>query len=403
MPGRDVTLVLCTAGGDLLGAAAPLTVPSDGDRDIEDVVAAAGRALRVGVRLLRILDLPAEFDVGGARAVAYLAEVDATPSVDLAPWPAATMAPDPKRHCYAEPGGHQRDLDWATATLNDQGIGLTAAAVQARTWSLSSIWRMPTSRGLVWLKVAPAFCASEAAVMPLLDERVVPTVLGAAPSRILLADVPGDDQYGASGEELRSMARMLIDLQAEWIDRLPELERLDVVDKRAAAALPRVYSVVDRNRHELDGYTQRELDLIVEWLPERFAALEACGIPDTLVHGDFYPGNVRGTPGSYRILDWGDCGVGNPMLDLRPAFERLSPADQLGWISIWAGEWSRVVPGCDARHAAELVRPLGPIFGAIAYQKFLDNIEPSERRYFDGDPVHALRKAVVRNVSAPAA
>jgi hypothetical protein len=121
-----------------------------------------------------------------------------------------------------------------------------------------------------------------------------------------------------------------------------------------------------------------------------------------LVHGDFYPGNVRGTPGSYRILDWGDCGIGNPMLDLRPAFERLSPVDQLGWISIWAGEWSRVVPGCDARRAAELVRPLGPLFGAVVYQKFLDNIEPSERRYFDGDPVRALL-AVVRNVSAPAA
>jgi hypothetical protein len=394
MSGRDVTLVLCTADGDLLGAAAPLSVCCDWDRDVEELVATAGRALRVGVRLLRILDLPAGSGVGSARAVAYLAEVDATPSVDLAPWPAATMAPDPKRHCYAEPGGHQRDLDWATATLEDRGIRPTAAAVQVRTWSLSSIWRMPTDRGLVWLKVAPAFCASESAIMPLLDERVVPTVLGAAPGRILLADVPGEDQYGASGEELRSMARLLIDLQAEWIDRVPELERLDVVDKRAAAALPRIYSVVDRNRRLLDRDTQRALDMIVEWLPERFAALDACGIPDTLVHGDFYPGNVRGTPGSYRILDWGDGGIGHPMLDLRPAFERMSPVDQLDWISIWAGEWSRVVPGCDARHAAELVRPLGPLFGAVVYQKFLDNIEPSERRYFDGDPIRALRAAV---------
>jgi hypothetical protein len=62
-----------------------------------------------------------------------------------------------------------------------------------------------------------------------------------------------------------------------------------------------------------------------------------------------------------------------------------------------------VVPGCHARHAAELVRPLGPLLGAVVYQKFLDNIEPSERRYFDGDPVRALRKAVVRNMSAPVA
>lgn len=197
---------------------------------------------------------------------------------------------------------------------------------------------MPTNQGMVWLKVAPVFCAPEAAIMPLLDERVVPTVLGAGPCRVLLADVPGVDQYGASGEQVRAMARLLIDLQAEWTARVPELEEVGVVDKRASAALPRIYTVVDRVRGELDVEAQRQLDSLVEQLPERFAALEACGIPDTLVHGDFYSGNVRGRSGSYRILDWGDCGIGNPMLDLRPAFERLSPADQRGWISLWAEE-----------------------------------------------------------------
>lgn len=34
--------------------------------------------------------------------------------------------------------------------------------------------------------------------------------------------------------------------------------------------------------------------------PARFSEINRCGIPASLVHGDFHPGNVRGTPGSTR-------------------------------------------------------------------------------------------------------
>ena len=395
MPGLDVTLVLRTAHGELLGAAAPFTVENEWWRDVEDVVSGARTALGVEVRVLRILEVPDDTDFPGGGHVAYLAEVDRRPEhVPLGSWPDNPLLAHPNRLAFAEPGGHQRDLDWAAETLAARDIAVTGSPVQVRTWNLSSIWRLTTSVGLVWLKVTPPFCASEAVLMPLLDPGVVPTVLGAGLQRVLLADVPGQDQYDARGDELRSMVRMLIGLQASWVERVAELEALGVLDKRPHATLPRIHSVVDRTRHDLDDDTRRALDVLVEGLPERFAALAACGIPDTLVHGDFHPGNVRGSAGRYRILDWGDCGIGNPMLDLRPSLEYFTPYDQRGAISIWESEWSRQVPGCDARRAAALVRPLGPLYEAVVYQKFLDNIETTERPYHEGDPAHALRGAV---------
>ena len=321
--------------------------------------------------------------------------------LQLRAWPGDPLLGHPNRLGYAEPGGHQLDLDWAAGELAAHGIAMTGAPVQVRTWNLSSIWRLPTSEGMTWLKVTPPFCASEAVVMPLLDQTVVPRVLGAGPHRVLLADVPGRDQYDARGDELRHMVRMLVGLQASWIGRVPELEALGVLDNRAGAAVPRIHAVVDRNRHELDDDTRRALDVLVDGLPERFAALTACGIPDTLVHGDFHPGNVRGTAGDYRILDWGDCAIGHPMLDLRPSLEYFDAHDQLGAVDIWESEWSRQVPGCDARRAAELVRPLGPLFGAVVYQKFLDNIETTERPYHEGDPASALRTATSMATAAP--
>lgn len=169
----------------------------------------------------------------------------------------------------------------------------------------------------------------------------------------------------------------------------------------ASAALPYMYSVVDRNRHELYDRTQRSLDVLIQELPRRFAVLEARGLPDTLVHGDFHPGNVRGMPGRYWILDWSDCGIGNPMLDLPSTVPYFSRQDRLASIDIWQSEWSRAMPGCEAGRAADLVSPLGPIFGAVVSQKFLDNIETSERSYHEGDPARALRSAVELATAMP--
>ena len=77
----------------------------------------------------------------------------------------------------------------------------------------------------------------------------------------------------------------------------------------------------DEDRSTLDGF--------VAGLPARFAEVAACGVPDTLVHGDYHPGNVRGTPGRLVMLDWGDTGVGQPLLDL-PAFLEAVPPSSRG-------------------------------------------------------------------------
>ena len=117
---------------------------------------------------------------------------------------------------------------------------------------------------------------------------------------------------------------------------------------------------------------------------ERFARDAASGMPDTLVHGVYHPGNVRGTPVPAQLLDWGDSGIGQPLLDLR----RSSPP-------------TRAVPSLRSRIAgstmAERLRPdpmlKRPHAGArrwpprkvAIYQRFVDAIEPVERRHHDAD------------------
>ena len=140
----------------------------------------------------------------------------------------------------------------------------------------------------------------------------------------------------------------------------------------------------------------------MDGLPERYAALEACGVPDTLVHGDFHPGNLRGRParGDLRggedrlvLLDWGDCGVGHPLLD-RAAFLSRSPADQRDEVvSRWDEAWRVAVPGCDPVRAGQLLEPVAALRQAVVYDGFLRGIEPSERVYHAADPAIWLRRA----------
>ena len=65
---------------------------------------------------------------------------------------------------------------------------------------------------------------------------------------------------------------------------------------------------------------------MIATLDARCAAIDACGLPMTLVHGDFHPGNLRGDDAHLFILDWGDCGVGHPLFDVPAMMERLDPA-----------------------------------------------------------------------------
>jgi hypothetical protein len=78
-----------------------------------------------------------------------------------------------------------------------------------------------------------------------------------------------------------------------------------------------------------------------------------------------------------------------------PAFlERLSDGDREVIVDRWVGRWTDAVPGSDPRRAAELIAPVAALRQAIVYRTFLDNIEPSERRYHAADVGRWLSRAV---------
>jgi Ser/Thr protein kinase RdoA (MazF antagonist) len=222
---------------------------------------------------------------------------------------------------------------------------------------------------------------------------------------VLLDDVPGEDDWNAPEDRLRQMVRALVRLQARWTDRIGVLLDAGLPDRRAAPLDRLVDALLSRPdvREQLTDGERRAMDVLVRGLPDRFAALDACGVPETLVHGDFHPGNWRFDGHSLVLLDWGDVCVGHPMLDMS-SFEASVP-DQIGprARAAWVEAWSRAHPDADPARASALIPPIAALMRAVVYQRFLDGIEPSERPYHASDVRHWLRTALERAADGAAA
>lgn len=390
-PPRLAELVLVDDQGDVLGALVPIEVASPWWNDIGPLLDAV--QARDGLRptVLRLLSAARESQPGGA--VRYLAEVAApVPAHLLRPW-AGALPDHPLRHAYARPGGPAADLAWACGVLQAHGLAAAGPPQQIRTWNLSSLWRLPTAGGgTAWLKVVPPFFAHEGQVLEMLAGQPVPRLLGRDGARMLLAPIEGDDLYEADLSCCRAMVDLLADLQSSWQGRGDELAALGLPDWRGPAYTLAAASLLRRRGAELKAAHRDSLAAFVQGLPQRWAAIAGCGLAEGLVHGDCHRGNFRGTPRQLTLLDWGDSGVGHPLLD-QPALLSRVPAP---WVEPlrqhWVSAWRRHQPRADVARAARLLAPLASLRQALIYQRFLDHIEDAEHPYHRADVPHWLER-----------
>lgn len=376
-----MTLVLVDPAGELLGALPPFPVESPWWQEVAEVVAAAG----VDVTVLRLLHADRAAPPGGH--VTYLAETRDRPA-GLIPL-GADLVPHARRAPWAEPGGPGATLAWAAGVLDRLGFGELTPR-QQRTWNLSAIWRMDGPAGPVaWLKQVPDFLAHEPAVLGLVGSVVpglVPYVMAAGKAgRMLLTHVPGEDRYGAGADLCGRIAEAFHPVQTRFAGRTGELLAAGVPDRRLEAS--RFANVAAPYLGDIPGLAE-----LIDGLPARLAEVAACGLPDTLLHGDLHPGNVRTDPdGALVIVDWGDSAIGNPAFDLLRLIDGLDSPEPV--LAAWAERWRAGVPGCDPERAVALLRPVARLMSAATYAGFLAGIEQSEWPYHANDVPECLAAA----------
>ena len=380
--GRVVTVVV-THGGACAGAVGPFPVDHPWWSEVESVVAHLEATLGVPAVVLRLLTVEGS-DGSRDGHVTYHAEALEPPG-DLAPCE-FTDDDHPLRLPWARVAGVRELLTWAAGHVD-----LAGRPVQRKTWNLSALFRLPAvgRDGPVWLKAIPGFAAAEPAAIAAfaqVDPDLVPAVLATGPGRLLLADVPGADCWDASALVAADTVHRLATAQAR-IGRAPSA----LPDRR-----PEILAAAVRDL--LDGPVGAELSpgelRAARRLDERWEMLADCGLPDTVVHGDFHPGNWRRGDGASVVLDFADAHLGNPVLDGLRAIDFLPPDRRGPVASAWVAAWTAAVPRSRPAEALRIAEPLAHLAYAVRYQEFLDNIEPSERVYHLGDPAGAIRAAL---------
>ena len=338
-PDRSI-IALISAPSGFAGRTDPIPVESPPWNHVAPVNAALEKLLGVPTSVLRLLSVEGgNVPFGGV--VTYHVEAHGEPDRTHL-HPAEEPETDAEhRLSWARLGGPAELVGWA-----DTAITRTGPAEQIRTWNLSSVHRLPTADGPVWLKAVPPFFTDEGTVIKMVaahDPTLVPEVLASAPNRVLLSQADGTGCWP---------------LTAEMVERV----------------VPRWVDV----QNTLAGEPQ----ILPTTVP-----MPSFGLPDTLTHGDFHPGNWL-TSGV--VIDWSDAVWGHPALDACRLME-FSP--EMGDVisRVWSEAWLSHRPDSQPLKALEVARRASRLHNAVKYQEFLDNIEISERIYHEGDPQVELR------------
>ena len=378
-----------------LGGIGPFVVGEPWWSAVEPVVTHLREALGVPVFVLRLLTVQGGEGGRDGHVTYHVAALERPAAGLLTPRPldlATLTGPEELRLPWASIDGIRAALTWASDMLRTAGRAPVGPAEQYRTWNLSGLFRLPTEQGPAWLKTTPAFAADEASVIAAfarVDPALVPPVIGAGPGRVLLDHLPGEDCWDAATPIITSAVHRLVAAQAALADRPADFP----------AGLPnrRTPVLADQIRALLDGPVSGELTTgeitAARGLLSRFRLLDECGLPDTLVHGDFHPGNWRSDGGPPVVMDWADAHIGNPVLDGLRARDWLPESKRPLAARAWIEAWTSHRPGCDPACALAVAEPLAHLAYAVRYQEFLDGIEPSERVYHLGDPAACIRAA----------
>lgn len=396
---RVATPVLVDRQNNLLGALPPIELSTPWYQEIGELVELASLHHDVDITILRLLTT--DENQPPQIAVSYVAEA-ASPipnNLSLQPW-VGNLDEHPLRLPYAHPGGPGREIEWAAQALASRNLGQIARKTQIRTWNLSSIWKLETDSDTFWLKSVPPFFSHEGATINLLGGECVPDIVAFDEKRTLLADVHGEDCHNANLQQILHMVDCLVDLQWRWHTRVDDLLGAGIPDWRGTALPNAITSTIERNLATCDASDRTKLRAFARDLPEILSRIERCGIPATLVHGDYHPGNWRGLGNDLVILDWGDCFVGNPLLDISGLVDRVEEhADEIS--AHWQACWENHLPHADVKEAMRLCAPVARARMAAIYQAFLDSIEPSEHIYHEDDPVSCLHQVATMTAAEP--
>ncbi len=305
------------------------------------------------------------------------------------------LEPHPDRVAWARHGWYDAASTWIRRSLRDVGRAEPDAVVQFRHWGISAVMRVDAPDGRSWFKASYPRFAHEGPVTAhlaaTLDAGVPSVVAVDADQGWMLVDDLGPTET-ADVVDQAAAVDLLVSIQAAQAvhtDTLVELGcPLRPVEGLAAELDEALGSAVVADA-ELTESERRDLVAAVERASDRLVDL---GLPSTLVHGDFHPGNTTVTTDGPVIFDWTDASVSSPVVDFATWawwYEHDDERQAMIWRS-FSEAWQRHLGvGADAldRSTVDIV---AGAFHAAGYIRLVEALEPRRRFENAAGPRHFI-------------
>ncbi len=317
---------------------------------------------------------------------------------------------------WARRGWFQSAALWIQNGLTHLSYTIAAPIEQTRTWGLSCMLRVQTTRGNVYFKVSPfpsadtnegrlpLLFANEAAVTQALatfypDSIPTPITIDRERGWMLLEEFGPilDEQpiLRRCGEALSVFGRM----QVASATRVEALRAAGCLDRSLARLVTQIDPLLNdvEVQSRLDTRELEQLRIYAPQLKDICMQLASYALPQTLVHGDIHPNNIAIQRGNYLFFDWTDACISHPFLDLailqqetHVAMTDVTDAWE-SLLSSYLAEWTAYEPMERLREAYALAEPLGALHQAISYQHIVANMEGVSRNWLIGGLTFWLR------------
>ncbi len=292
---------------------------------------------------------------------------------------------------------------WIRAALDAHDIHLTGAIEPFHIRPWSTVWRVPTTDGILYFKATAPTLAYEPALTSFLAQLrpdVLPDLLvvdrqrgwmlmrdSGTPLRVFI-------KAEKSLERWRGILPLYVELQKGLMPRIEELLALGVLDRRLETLPIQFEHLVADEPSMLVGQPEsltsdeyQRLKASGRAFERMCGELASLGIAATLHHDDFHDGNVFLHNGRVCFTDWGESAVTHPFFTLvvllRGASNSLdlaSDAPELAQLRDWyLSQWTDYASLAELRAVVDLAQQIGLVNRALTWHRVISNLPESLR------------------------
>lgn len=300
-------------------------------------------------------------------------------------------SPPAQRPPWLHPGWFDEAAAWMREQLAGLGYVIQGDIEQINNWVLSSVLRVATDRGYVYLKAVvdmPLFVNEPVMVQALaqLLPGNLPHPLAIEPVKrwMLMSDFGKPIGRNAPLETLAEMVQEFGRIQVRLSYQVDTLWQIGCLDRRLVRLAEQLTGLLADER-ALQGMETAEIDNLHRHIPHWQAAMAELAtyhIPPTLMHGDLHLDNAALREGQMLFFDWTDACVTHPFMDMMVIYEEPDESRRTHLRDVYLQQWTAFEPMERLLQVWRLVGSLWPLHQAVSYQLIMANLEEVPRQGF---------------------